>query len=196
MRTARGAQRLAVLGLAIMGVALYQGDGAGQVAARVAPARWSADGITSSGPIWSSSPATHVAVQQPELYVLNGVMLGRLWSWPHFPATIAIDNHDGFTNLRWTRHSLAMASAVGTYNYDLCTKSCAGGPMRQAPVTLVASHPMVCNVRMIDARMFASRLQRAYVYDSLSTEFGPSAGVPSRARNSQWFQPACKAGTR
>lgn len=140
------------------------------------------------------TPSSHVVVQQPALYVLNGATYG-IWSWPNFPASIRIDNHEGFTGLQWTRHSVATASATGTVYYDLCTQSCAGGPIRQAPIELVASNPRVCTVQVFDLHASAWRLQRAYVYDTLRGQLVRSAGVPSRVSPLLQFRPACKAGT-
>jgi hypothetical protein len=160
--------------------------------AKLAGAIW-AGGAFHSGPNLLTS---HVAVQQPALYVFSGVMLSQqLWSWPHFPASIGIDNHNGLTGLRWTRHSLATASARGIMFYDLCTRSCAGGPVLQTPVELFASHPTVCTVQVFDLHVSAWRLQRAYVYNTLSSRLVRSAGVPPWVSRELRFQPACKAGT-
>lgn len=130
----------------------------------------------------------------PELGVHTGVLLGALFRWPHFPASIQIDNHDGLSKLRWTEPTTATAVARGEFVVDLCSRSCAAGPVKSFPVALTASQPKACTVPVYDASNGSIQRRRAYVYSRLRGRLTSAAGAPPIAAELLRFPAVCGSG--
>ncbi|MBX6369894.1 MAG: hypothetical protein IRZ04_18075 [Rhodospirillales bacterium] len=60
------------------------------------------------------------------------------------PPSFVVDNHNGLTNLRWSRWGSAHAVAHGVFSYDDCKPDCAQGHQHTAPATVIATAPSGC----------------------------------------------------
>ncbi len=132
----------------------------------------------------------------PQLYVATGAEPGVLYSWPRFPKAIQVDDSTGLYGLRWSRSSLSAARATGTISEDLCTKSCAGGPVEKFPVVLEASRPGLCPVTTSEVRSHETYQysRRVYVYAELIGQLPNSSGAPSAAKSVLDLSPGCSSG--
>jgi hypothetical protein len=112
---------------------------------------------------------TRPALRIPDLFIRNGVERGALHRHPSFPASIAIDNHDYYSDLKWTIGP-AQATATGNLNERVCDPDCATGTWATFPIKLVASNPQQCSVIVYQHYSDNSQSIDAYVFDSISVQ--------------------------
>lgn len=150
-----------------------------------------------AGPKRPLSPrAVGAAQKAPQLYVLTGAVPGVLYSWPHFPEGIQLNNDTGISGLRWSRGSLGAARASGRFSEDLCTKSCAGGPFEKFPVEVVASRPGSCLLEATEVLSHETYqyYRPAYVYTKLVGQVLGGPGEAAGASHLLDLSPNCPRG--
>ena len=83
---------------------------------------------------------------RPYLYLDEGGVVDQLYSWPHFPTQLAIQDVTRIVGLRWTSPTPPEAQGRGTFRQSACSVTCAAGPWSSLPVELTASQPKTCTV--------------------------------------------------
>lgn len=85
------------------------------------------------------------ATATAELYLSTAFTSG-FYTYPNFPRSIGIDNHDWIDHLSWSVTGQDTITGTGTLNYDECNPDCASGPMTTYQVEVTASQPRSCAV--------------------------------------------------
>jgi hypothetical protein len=109
------------------------------------------------------------SLPRPAFYYNTAIDAGGLFTYPDFPKAIGIDNHDSYTDLRWTEPTPDSARATGVLNEDKCTPDCASGPMVTYPIEILASAPKECTVSVYyPDNSGVSKTVQAYIFTKIS----------------------------
>jgi hypothetical protein len=131
---------------------------------------------TTSTTTTTTTPATTTttAPAVPDLFVSDADIVppGVLYSWPHFPASIGLDDNDSIGGLHWSLVGSSEAVGDGTTYTDTCGGQ--AGPHTCPPtgsVELIASDPTTCLVHFYNLATGTVDAERALVYDSLVAHY-------------------------
>ncbi|MDA8182832.1 MAG: protein kinase [Actinomycetota bacterium] len=103
-----------------------------------------------------------------------------LRGWPNFPTVITTANETRFWRLTW-RLKATSAIATGEFSFRECTPSCAAGYSETFPVTLVASQPKICTVKILSVASNKALTERETIYSSIKAKWGAKGAPPTRA---------------
>ena len=148
---------------------------------------------TTTSTTTTTTPATTTttAPAVPDLFVSNGYIVppGVLYSWPHFPVSIGLDDNDSIGGLHWNLVGTSEAVGIGTTDTDMCGDQ--PGPHTCPPtgsVEVVASDPTTCVVHFYDPETETVDAERALVYDSLVAHYLSPGNQYLKGRQ---FSPPC-----
>ncbi len=116
----------------------------------------------------SSPPATAPSV--PDLFVSTGATPppGELYTWPHFPSSIQLNDNNWISGMSWSAGSQS-ASASGTYYTDLSCNGPAAScpPAAEGTVEFSATQRETCTVHYADPSTDSQESTQATVFDHL-----------------------------
>ncbi len=149
---------------------------------------------TAASPPPASSPSAAGTAAAPavKLYISTGMIPGQLYSAPDFPATIPVDNHDGFSHLAWRGEGGAAADAAGVAYVDECQPDCASGPVVDRPVDLFASDPQSCEIQLVNQATGNMTSQRVYIYHQIVIRSTGSVPPPGYLLRTMTLGAACR----
>ncbi len=110
---------------------------------------------------------------RPYLYLDQGGVVDQLFSWPHFPRQLVVQDVTRIVGLRWTSTTPSEAQARGTFEQSGCSVTCAAGPWSSWPVELTASQPKTCTVQVMHGEGPTGHpvTERVLVYSSVLQAF-------------------------
>jgi hypothetical protein len=141
----------------------------------------------------TTTPATTTttAPAVPDLFVSDADIVppGVLYSWPHFPVSIGLDDNDSIGGLHWSVVGASEAVGVGTTYTDMCGGQ--PGPHSCPPtgsVQLIASDPTTCLVHFYNLATGTVDAKPVLVYDSLVAHY---LSPGNQYLNGRQFSPPC-----
>ena len=127
------------------------------------------------------SPQTAVSQPRPHLYIDEGGVVDQLFSWPHFPSQLFVQDVTRIVDLHWTSTTPSEAQARGTFRQSGCNPNCAAGPWSSVPVELTAWQPKRCTVQVMRGTGLTAHpvAERVLVYSRVVQTFtGKAAHTP------------------
>ena len=118
---------------------------------------------------------------RPYLYMNEGGVVDQLFSWPHFPSQLFVQDVTRIVGLHWTSTTPSEAQAQGTFRQSGCNPNCAAGPWSSLPVKLTASQPKNCTVQVMRGTGLTAHpvAERVLVYSRVVQTFtGKAARTP------------------
>ena len=124
----------------------------------------------------------------PDIYIATAFTVG-LYTYPGFPATIGIDNHDYISGISWKSVSADTAEATGTLTADNCTPDCASGKYVSYPVKLIASTPRQC---LVGTQLAPPAAVHEYIFSEIDIA-GQAPAIPASLAGPKPLSPNCVA---